>query len=322
MFCSGGEITVWFSIIMKFNLLFQQEPKLRLKWEQLANMPETMMCPRSVLVDGAVYVTAGNGSHDIYKYDLETQQWTTLPRYQYSDFSMGNVNNQLTCVGGGDESTKKISNAIVVYSTSQRRWEQPYPPMKMPRRYPAVFTYHQHLVVAGGRDASGNLDIVEVLNTSTHQWFTTAPLPDTGSRMSYTIIKGTVYLLGGKMGKKVFSVSLPALTQTDKPASEWLTLAPVPLKYSTAVAVRGNLLAVGGKSGEKERSSAIHMYDQDKKVWNKVEDLPTEREDCTCCLLPSGKILTAGGEDKDGRTSRVDVATVLDFCPVCSQSLM
>ena len=292
-----------------------------MKWEQLADMPEIMMCPRSVLVDGVVYVTAGNGSHDIHKYDLETQQWTTLPRYQYSDFSMGNVNNQLTCVGGGDQSTKKISDAVAVYSTSQRRWEQPYPPMKTPRRYPAVFTYHQNLVVAGGRDASGNLDIVEVLNTSTHQWFTTTPLPETGSRMSYTIIHDTVYLLGGKL-MSILSMSLPALTQRGNPPAEWRTLTKALLRYSTAVAVRGNLLAVGGRGKEKERSSAIHMYDQEKNVWNKVEDLPTEREDCTCCLLPSGKIFTAGGEDKDGRTSRVDVATVLDFCPVCSQSLI
>ena len=290
---------------MKFNLLFQ--PKLRLKWEQLADMPETMMCPRSVRVDRAVYVTAGNGSHDIHKFDLETQQWSTLPRYQYSDFSMTGVNNQLTCVGGGDESTKKMSNAIAVYSTSQMSWEHPYSPMNTPRRYPAVCTYHYHLVVAGGRNASGNLDTVEVLNTSTHQWFLTTPLPETGCRMSYTIIHDTLYLLGGHLGKQVLSVSLPALTQTDKPPAQWHTLADIPLKFSTAVAVHGSLLAVGGKNRVKERSSAIHMYDEEKNEWSKVEDLPTEREDCTCCLLPSGKIFTAGGEDKDGRTSRVDV---------------
>ena len=296
---------------MRLNFLFQRE--LILKWERLADMPETMMCPRSVAVDKAVYVTAGNGSHDIHKYDLETQQWSTLPPYQYSDFSMTGVNNQLTCVGGGDETTKKISNAIAVYSTSQRRWKQPYPPMNTPRRYPATCTYHHHLVVAGGRDASHDLTTVEVLNTSTHQWFSTTPLPERGSRMSYTIIQDALYLLGGKLGRSVLSVSLPALTQSDKPSAQWDILVDTPLKYSTAVAVRGSLLAVGGRSAEKKRSSAIHMYNQEKNTWNKVEDLPTEREDCTCCLLPSGKIFTAGGEDKDGLTKRVDVATEIEL---------
>ena len=275
-------------------------------------MPEKMKCPRSVAVDRAVYVTAGNGSHYIHRYDLETQHWSTLPRYQYSDFAMTGVDNQLTCVGGWDETTKK-SNAIAVYSTSQR-WKQPYPPMNTPRRYPAVCTYHHHLVVAGGRDDSGDLNAVEVLNTSTHQWFSTTPLPETGSRMSYTIIHDALYLLGGKLGKSVLSVFLPTLIQPGKPPAQWRTLTDTPLRYSTAVAVRGSLVAVGGtESGEKQRSSAIYMYDEEKNKWNKVEDLPTEREDCTCCLLPNWKIFAAGGEDdKDGPTSRVDVATVLN----------
>ena len=294
---------------MRFTLLFQS--KLELKWEPQANMPEPMMCPRSVVVDRAVYVTSGNGSHNIHKYDLETQHWTTVPQYQYSDFSMTGVDNQLTCVGGWDESTQKMSNTIAVYSTSQKRWEQPYPPMNTPRRYPAVCTYHHHLVVAGGRDDSGDLTTVEVLNTSTHHWFSSTSLPERGSRMSYTIIHDTLYLLGGKLGRSVLSVSLPALTQPDKPPAQWHTLPETPLKYFTAVAVRGSLLAMGGRSPEKQRSSAVHMYNKEKNTWNKVEDLPTEREDCTCCLLPSEKIFIAGGEDKDGRTSRVDVATVL-----------
>ena len=279
-------------------------------------MPETMQCPHSVLVDEAVYVTAGGGHRTcvIHRYKLQTQQWTQLPEYQYCDFTMTVVNNQLVCVGGRDVSTEKLSNAVAVYLPSQRRWEQPYPSMNTPRYWPAVCTYHQHLVVAGGRDACDDLTTVEVLNTSiSHsQWFTTTPLPVKCSIMSSAIMSDTLYLLGGFLGRRVLSVSLPALIQTGKPPAQWDTLTDTLLKWSTAIAVHGSLLAVGGRNSEKQRFSAIHMYDQEKNTWNKVEDLPTERQNCTCCLLPSGKIFTAGGEGKDGRTSRVDVATVLN----------
>ena len=279
-------------------------------------MPETMQAPHSVLVDEAVYVTAGGGHRTcvIHSYKLQTRQWTTLPLYQYCDFTMTVVNNQLTCVGGRGVSTEKLSNALAVYSTSHRRWEQLYPPMNTPRYWPAVSTYHQHLVVAGGRDTCDDLTTVEVLNTSTShsQWFTTTPLPVKCSRMSSAIMHDTLYILGGFLGKRVLSVSLPALTQVGKPPAQWHTLTNAPLECSTASAVHGFLLAVGGNSGYKERSSAIHMYDQEKNEWNKVEDLPTERQNCTCCLLHTGEIFTAGGEGKDGRTSRVDVATVLN----------
>jgi len=129
--------------------------------------------------------------------------------------------------------------------------------------------------------------------------------------MSAAITHGTLYLLGGSLGKQVLSVSLSALTQTDKPPAQWRTLPNTPLEYSTAIAVHGSLLAVGG-SHSGQRSSAIHVYDQEKNAWNKVGDLPTERTYCACCLLPSGEILVAGGRDRNGWTSRMDVAAVTD----------
>ena len=113
------------------------------------------------------------------------------------------------------------------------------------------------------------------------------------------------------MGKQVLSVFLPALTQTGNSPAQWRMLPDTPLKYSAAIAFHGPLLAVGGRHDE-QCSSAIHVYDQEKKAWKKVEDLPTERAHCACCLLPSGDILVAGGKDKDGRTTRVDVAAAMD----------
>ena len=129
--------------------------------------------------------------------------------------------------------------------------------------------------------------------------------------MSAAITHGTLYLLGGSLDTKVLSVSLSALTETDKQPAQWRTLPDTPLKNSTAIAVHGSLLAVGGSHGG-QRSSAIHVYDQEKNAWNKVDDLPTERQDCACCLLPSGEILVAGGQDRNGWTSRMDVAAVKD----------
>ena len=226
---------------------------------------------------------------------------------------MTTVSNQLVMVGGRDVSTHKISEMAGVYSISLRSWKQPYPPMNTPRVWPAVSTYHQHLVVAGGRDDRTGLATVETLNTSVShsQWLSATPLPVSCSLMSATITHSTLYLLGGSLGKQVLSVSISALTQTDKPPAQWRTLPDTLLEYSTAIAVHGSLLAVGGSHGG-QRSSVIHVHDQEKNTWNKVADLPTERKHCACCLLPSGEILVAGGEDCNGWTIRMDVAVVKD----------
>ena len=279
-------------------------------------MPRVMGNPQSVTVDTVVYIAEREWrSLDsvILRYELHSQQWMEPLQCQYWRCGMTTVSSQLVMVGGGDVSTYETTNRVVVYSPSQRSWTHPYPPLKTPRFWPAVSTYHQRLVVAGGSDASYTyIATVEILDISVShcQWLSATGLPVRCNRMSAAITDGALYLLGGSLGKQVLSVSLSALTQTEEPSAQWRTLPDTPLEHSTAIAVHGSLLAVGG-SHDRQRSSVIHVYDQEKNAWNKMGDLPTERQDCACCLLPSGEILVAGGYDRTGKwTSRMDVAAV------------
>ena len=276
-------------------------------------MPRAMWYLQSVTIEGILYVSERRGGYCvILRYDLNSEQWCEPVHYQYWGCGMTTVSSQLVMVGGILSTLPyKITNTLGVYAPSEKRWKHPYPPMNTPRYCPAVSTYHQRLVVAGGSDDS-NTDIatVETLDTSVShcQWLSAVPLPVSCRLMSAAITHGTLYLLGGTLGKQVLSVSLPALTQTDKPPTQWRTLPDAPLESSAAIAVHGSLLAVGGSHGG-QRSSAIHVYDQEKNAWDKVGDLPTERTYCACCLLPSGEILVAGG---GGSASRMDVAAVKD----------
>ena len=275
-------------------------------------MPRVMVDPQSVTVDTVVYIAQRVSDSVILRYDLHSQQWMEPLHYQYWWCGMTTVSSQLVMVGGKNVSTHKTTNGVGVYSPSQRSWTHPYPPLKTPRYWPAVSTYHQRLVVAGGCDISNTtLDSVEILDISVShcQWLSATGLPVTCHLMSAAITHSTLYLLGGSLDKKVLSVPLSALTETDKPPTQWRTLPNAPLGNSTAIAVHGSLLTVGGSHG-RQRSSAIHVYDQEKNKWNKMDNLPTEREDCACCLLSSGEILVAGGVDRSGWTRRMDVAAV------------
>ena len=279
-------------------------------------MPREMWHPQSVTVDTVVYIAdrgVSLSSGVILRYDPHTNNFTEL-QYQCCDFTMTELTHQLVVVGGWDVSTYNTTNKVSVWSPSQRSWTQPYPPLTTPRWYPAVSTYHQRLVVAGGCDDSGDLVSVEILDTSVShcQWLSATGLPVSCRLMSAAITHGTLYLLGGTLGKQVLSVSLSALTQSAKPPAVWRTLPDAPLEYSTAIAVHGSLLAVGGSHGG-QRSSAIHVYNQEKNAWNKVGDLPTERTYCACCLLSSGEILVAGGRDRNSNwTIRMDAVAVKD----------
>ena len=287
------------------------------KWTRLADMPRAVCYPQCTVVQGVVYFREGPGGYDrhvINKYDQQTQQWTELPKYEYCDFTMTELDNQLTVVGGQYDG--KRTNKVAVYSVS-KRWTYPYPQMYVHRSSPVVSSYNKRLVVAGGSNT--DLDTVEILDTlGNFQWkcIRTRSPPMSCSDMTFTTIQAKLFLLGGSLGTKVFSISLPALTQTGSTPAEWHTLPNALLEKSVAVTVRGSLLTVGGVC-EGQCSSAIHIYDCEKEVWSKVGDLHAEREDCACCLLPSGEILVAGGKDCTGSwTKQMYVAAIEDYVVV------
>ena len=285
------------------------------------------------MAQGRVYVGGGiadkgEDDHTVMVYE-QGAGWRTLPRYQYMQFAMAVLQDQLTLVGGCESSFWKVTNQMAVWDS--RQWTYPYPPMPTPRLKSAVVTYIKWLVVAGGSDDGTHcLSTVEIMDTTNKQWFTTTPLPVRCRDMTSAIVGEECYFMGGftdqsppnksnKSNKQVFHVSISAITSQAPSQSaitpvQWHTLPDTPLACSAALALRGSLLTVGGRHISEDSSSAIHLYQPGREQWVKVGDLPTARDACSCTLLPSGEILVAGGYNKQGSSSyyisRVDVASL------------
>ena len=195
--------------------------------------------------------------------------------------------------------------------------DTPLPPMNTPCRSPAIATYGDRLVVAGGR-YGGALATVEVLNTTSHQWLSASPLPVKCSEMTSAIVNQELFLLGGTL-TSALAVSLPDLTgssvhsATTKISVQWRTLPAPPLTNSAAISLHGSVVAIGGCHGNKS-STAIHIYQPATNTWSKVGDLPCPRSSCSCTLLPSGEILVAGGLDSNGKQTRRVDAVIFWLC--------
>ena len=286
-------------------------------------MKYAMSVPHCVVMESTVYVGGGythygdDDAHSVLKYDLDTDNWSRLPRYQYKWFAVSIINSRLTLVGGCDGGLK-VTNQLAVYEPSSQHWTYPYHPMPTPRHSPAVVMYDIWLLVAGGCDASfTDLATVELLNTSTNQWLAASSLPTPCSLLTSAIVDDHGYILTSS--KQVYCVSLPDIvSQTvdqstaSKSPALWCRLPDTPLSHSTAISLRGYLIAVGGRHDNRTRTD-IHLYQPESKQWTKVGDLPNVREYCSCVVLPSGELLVAGGYDSYGRqTRRVDVASVLN----------
>ena len=323
-------------LILKLALIYNlQTPlselklPLKLKWRKGNNLPFRMRgYPQAVVFNERVYIGGGVGTSDrerqtVVVYDSKQDSYDTLLPYTYKYFSIAVVNNQLVLVGGQDEQTRMVTNKLGVWNEQSLIWTHPLPPMTAACNSPSVTTHsNRWLVVIGGYTDGPTLSRVEILDTTESlQWYCAAALPQPCAQALPATIGNMCYLLGGyttecKASKKVFSVCLDDLISqavSSQPAGAsapptpspciWQSLPDTPLEYSTALAFNGALLAVGGGT---YGNTAIYHYQPSSESWIKVGDLPTERFDCTCIILPSGDLYVAG----DLSAAQVDIASI------------
>ena len=298
---------------------------LKLRWRKGSYMLWGMWdYPKTVQLHTTLYMGGGGGGSDseqctVLQYESTTDRWSKLPEYQYYSFGMSLINGRhLTVVGGKDRRTRKVTNELGVWDPSSQQWTQPYPPMITPRRHPEVATYNNYLLAAGGYDGYSVLATVEVLNVEAKQWLTATQLPVPCRLKTSAILHDNWYVITAS--KQVMYASLPELCTTPQTVTmsatsttpaQWRHLRDAPLGDSTAIALRGSLLTVGGLH-DNTASTAIHLYHPETDKWTEVGNLPTPRYYCSVTLLPSGEFLVSGGRHQHYTlTTVVDIATIV-----------
>ena len=166
-----------------------------------------------MIVEGKLYIGGGfthsvDDDHTVWQY--ESRQLSKLKQYKHILFSMAAVKRQLTMVGGENTSTGSWQTTSDIAVCDRKwvfhMWTHPYPPMPTRRYSPAVATYNQWLVVAGGRDDHHNdLATVEVLDTDNHQWLSASSLPVKCGHVTTAILQDELYLVGGRLNKTLIA---------------------------------------------------------------------------------------------------------------------
>ena len=241
----------------------------------------------------------------------EGPQWRTIAA-QTVLFGMAAVDDQLIIAGGVDLNTDDLSDQVFVLDGDKKIWTQPFPAMPTARYWPSAIGYKRWLVVAGGAltpDGKELVDVVEVLDTSSKQWYKASPLPCPTPRQSLAIIQDNLYIVWINLDEdktRAHHIFIPTLISnaispgqaTDNKSSptEWQALPDPLTRLPALVPFHGHLLAVGAAGTP---SSTIAMYLPHLQQWQKVAELPTPRRGCTCCFLPATKELMVIGGLKD-----------------------
>ena len=286
-----------------------------------------------VVVDNLVYC---RGSGAVYQYNPATDTWTVLPELPMEDFVTTVQDGYLIVLGGIDKASNTPVDTIMAWDSKSQQWIQFYPSLPTPSYRFSCNSYKHYLIVAGGFiNPSTCTSAVNILDTHSKQWYEAPPLPFAGNTARSVIIGERLYitlLYHGVLtsSKSITSVSLPALiisaTSTKNHDSTiWKGFPDIPFYISTLFSIEKMLLTIGGRlegtlsavfENLKLKTSKIcadiHVFNPYINQWVKVGELPKVVYDCACTMLPSGKLLVAGGKTvTDEPSSSVYVATIV-----------
>lgn len=274
-------------------------------------MQQGMQFGTAIVVGSHVYCRSKDTVH---RYDPATDTWTVLPDVPVTLFSIASLNGQLVVVGGLDGGRSITTKAKTIYAWDGDSWKWTTlpgnPSLLSGVSRPGCRGYKHYLIVAGGFGSRLFTSSVTILDTKDGKWYSASPLPETGDIVGAEIIGENLYLLLSIEGvvkptKLILTASMQTLTTQVKSgdSSVWSKLPDIPGYVMTGIFSIGNMLlttTVGEGLFQviipiATVSVDIHVFNPYTKQWLKVGELPEVMVRCACTMLPSGRLLVAGG---------------------------
>ena len=270
-------------------------PQLTVQCHKKKTAPREMKRGSATTGDRFAYFTP-YASDSVYRYQLSTEKWEELPLspYRYSELVI--INGELTAVGGYDGS--RYTNKL--FTLRQGQWVEHYPPMNTARYSPAVVSTSdgKYIVVIGGSvGVSRWIATVELFHVRSRRWYELTNLPQALPRPSATICDNEVHVI--ERDGTGYSCSLQALLSSDQPITSqsisniltWTPLSQLPVEWSTAATLCGQLVTVGGHGGSHVNS--IHQLLDGQ--WVKIGSMSSGRSSCLVVTPSPDKMMIVGG---------------------------
>ena len=303
---------------------------------KLPDLPIPTCYASAVMINDHIYVCGGLcGSVDLARqvqvYDVNRNVWSTLPHSpQYGSQGVA-INSKLVLIGGREAASEGATNLVSTWTGQE--WQQDLPPMPTKRVRPGVTTYHTFVVVVGGlaEDEQTLLSSIDILNVTTHQWWTptnlqlprpmfrvqctisSAHLCVASADISYDAATGTVTTVKDVWQLPVTALEKVLITEDDEAPHQWTKVAPTPYYDSAILQDTAHIVAVGGDDSLDEPKSDIFVYNPDSDIWCRVGQISVPRADCAVVSLSRASFIVCSGctDTRDPRKTRLSSVEVV-----------
>ncbi len=292
-----------------------------------------LVIAKNVYVCGGVCPDA-TSERVVQVYDLDKETWTKLPPALQYHSEAAAINNQLVLIGGREASSGTITNMVSTWTGQD--WQQDIPAMPTKRVRPGVTTYNRYLMVAGGmaEDNQTLLGSIDVMDTTTRQWYTLAnlQLPRPLYCMKITVSATHICVASAVIAfdadknkvtpsKNVWELPVSTLSKVlvgeDSGPHQWTEIAQTPHCCSALLQDTAHPLAVGGRDDSGKPTADITVYDRRSNKWSTVGQLQEPRVGCTAVSLSRRSFLVCDGRI-ESKVDPSDIKTPLSSVEVVS----
>ena len=158
----------------------------------------------ATVINTTLYISGGVCSNntinicEIYKYELDENQWSVLPRPPHYSGIPVNIDNKLTVIGGYDSITYQPTARVTTFSGN--KWSDIYPNLSVARVWPAVVPYHRYVIVACGHSCDdtplNTIELIDVTCTVSHWLTVNTRLPKPMYAISAAICEDSFTIVG------------------------------------------------------------------------------------------------------------------------------
>ena len=268
--------------------------QLTVQCQQKKRAPHQMM-RGSATTDGEFAYFTPYNSTSLYQYEYSTEKWTNLLQCPHRDSGLAIIDSELTTAGGRDD---RFCPNNKLFTLRKRKWVMKYPPTNTPCSHLAVVSTSDgdYLIVIGGHDGDHWTAAVVLLQVKNRRWHKLTDLPQPLCKPSSTVRGDQLNVIGSdeKIG---YSCSLQALPSSDRPITSpltlsWKLLPCLPVTYSTAATLCGQLVIIGGW---QYGSSVNFIHQLVDGEWVRIGSMASNRSDCLVASPSPDRIIVVGG---------------------------
>ncbi|WP_233582564.1 kelch repeat-containing protein [Corallococcus sp. CA053C] len=282
-------------------------------WTPTGNMAQTRGLPTVTLLNsGQALVAGGTGSGGVRLTSAEL----------YDPASNTFLPTGAMTLGRGAHSTTLLRNGRVLavsgfnqagevpgadlYDPTTGTWTAAASPLTPRHYFTSTLLPDGRVLVAGGFTAGGVTPASEIYDPAANTWTATASLAFPRSGHSATLLPdGRVLVAGGSDSARNAQV----VSEVYNPATgQWTAAGSMSIgreNHTATLLPSGKVLVAGGYSSAPSLTfyAEAELYDPAVSRWSPAGTLGTPRTDPVVALLPTGRVLVAGGREAIGASS-------------------